>query len=193
MESPIARAIRDAYAAGAEDEKMEPFVLVDGVGKPLGRFEDGDSVIFYDLRGEREIELTESLTDSGFDKFPVKRPLNLSFATLIEYDPSLNVRVAFPPQGDELAFRPEHDGLLAGDGRGVKRIGVGRPLVEPLLVVPLAAPGELDLAGGPGEGHLPLPGPWVPRVALVRPGHRPSGSGDQQAGRAAGRVGGRFR
>ena len=91
LECALSKALRQAYAAGAEDEKMEPFVLVDGGGAPIGRFEDGDAVIFYDLRGEREIELTQSLTDPGFDEFPVKRPLRLSFATLIEYDPSLAV------------------------------------------------------------------------------------------------------
>ncbi len=99
MKCPLARAIREAYAAGAEDERMEPIVLVDQGGKPVGRFKDGDSVIFYDLRGEREIELTESLTDPSFNQFPVKRPLRLSFSTLIEYEPSLQVRVAFPPVG----------------------------------------------------------------------------------------------
>jgi len=99
LECPLARAIREAYTAGAEDEKMEPFVLVDRAGRPKGRFEDGDSVIFYDLRGEREIELTQSLTEADFDAFPVRRPLRLAFTTLIEYDPALRVRVAFPPVG----------------------------------------------------------------------------------------------
>lgn len=97
LQCPLARAVREAYNTGVDDEKMEPVVLIDNTGKPVGRFEDGDSVIFYDLRGEREIELTQSLTDSDFSEFPVKRPLTLSFATMIEYDPELNVCVAYPP------------------------------------------------------------------------------------------------
>lgn len=97
LKCPLAQAVRSAYSTGVDDEKMEPFVLVDEQGVPVGRFENGDAVIFYDLRGEREVELTQSLTDPGFQIFPVKRPLELTFATLIEYEPGLNVQVAFPP------------------------------------------------------------------------------------------------
>ena len=97
LECPLALAIREAYKSGEEDERMEPRVLVDSEGNPIGRFEDGDSVIFYDLRGEREIELTESFTNPDFNEFPTKKPLNLSFSTLIEYESSLKAEVAFPP------------------------------------------------------------------------------------------------
>ena len=59
----------------------------------------GDSVIFYNIRGEREIELTESLTRRGFDKFPAENDLALTFATMIEYKNDLNVKVAFRQRG----------------------------------------------------------------------------------------------
>jgi 2,3-bisphosphoglycerate-independent phosphoglycerate mutase len=100
LECPLARAIREAYKTGVDDEKMEPYVLVDAQGEPAGRFQHGDSVIFYDLRGEREIELTQSLTDPDFDEFVTEYPFELSFTTLIEYDPHLRVKVAFPPEGE---------------------------------------------------------------------------------------------
>ena len=61
---PMAQAVRDAYRAGEEDEALEPRVLVDAQGKPVGRIGDGDYAIFYDIRGEREIELTSSFTDN---------------------------------------------------------------------------------------------------------------------------------
>ncbi|MFB3924799.1 MAG: alkaline phosphatase family protein [Syntrophales bacterium] len=94
----MSRAVRDAYRRGQEDETLEPLVLASG-GKPLGRIRGGDSVIFYNIRGEREIELTESLTDRNFDKFPVENHAALNFATMIEYRQGLNVKVAFPPEG----------------------------------------------------------------------------------------------
>jgi 2,3-bisphosphoglycerate-independent phosphoglycerate mutase len=94
----MADAVRAAYRAGEDDETMEPIVLVDAGGKPIGRIEDGDYVIFYDLRGEREIELTSSFTDPTFDHFP-RRPMQVPFVTMIEYDRGLDVRVAFPPGG----------------------------------------------------------------------------------------------
>jgi 2,3-bisphosphoglycerate-independent phosphoglycerate mutase len=94
----MSRAIRAAYGHVSDEEMMEPMVLSDREGRPIGRIKDGDSAIFYNIRGEREIELTESLTGSTFDKFPVKE-MNLNFATMIEYKSGLNVRVAFPPEG----------------------------------------------------------------------------------------------
>ena len=50
---PLAEAVRAAYRAGEEDEAMEPRILVNGNGMPLGRIADGDYCIFYDIRGER--------------------------------------------------------------------------------------------------------------------------------------------
>ena len=32
----------------------------------MGRIQDGDYVIFYDIRGEREVELTSAFVDPGF-------------------------------------------------------------------------------------------------------------------------------
>jgi 2,3-bisphosphoglycerate-independent phosphoglycerate mutase len=96
--SSLAEAVKDSYKNGQEDESLEPIVIVDEKGVPLGRFEDGDSVIFYDIRGEREIELTMSLTDENFAEFPVKKSMRLHFTTMIEYHKDLKVDVAFPPQ-----------------------------------------------------------------------------------------------
>jgi len=90
-------AVRKAYAAGQEDEALEPIVRVDAEGRPVGKIAAGDSVIFYDIRGEREVELTESLVDPAFRHFSARR-LDLNFVTLIEYSRSLGVKVAFPPE-----------------------------------------------------------------------------------------------
>lgn len=75
---------------------LEPRVLVDSHAAPVGRLQEGDSLIFYDIRGEREVELTLALTDKDFSHFPVRR-LDLSFVTMIRYRKDLRVRVAFPP------------------------------------------------------------------------------------------------
>lgn len=77
---------------------MEPRVLVGSGGAPLGRLRDGDRVIFYDIRGEREIELTESFTDPAFSHFPTA-PIRTHWATMIRYSPHLDVKAAFPPTG----------------------------------------------------------------------------------------------
>lgn len=93
----MSEAIRAAYQRGEDDEAMEPISLVDAFGRPVGRIQDGDYVIFYDIRGEREIELTQSFTEPGFSKFPINSGMKTRWVTMIEYDPQLNVRVAFPP------------------------------------------------------------------------------------------------
>ena len=93
---PLAAAVRAAYREGEEDESLEPIVLIGSNGVPLGRIQDGDYVIFYDIRGEREIELTSVFADREFDPFP-RRPMTVHFTTMIEYHPDLNVDVAFPP------------------------------------------------------------------------------------------------
>jgi len=43
---PLADALRAVYRAGEDDETMEPLVLVDATGRPVGRVRDGDYVVF---------------------------------------------------------------------------------------------------------------------------------------------------
>ena len=62
IEYPMFEAMRKAYAHKHEDETLLPLVLTDNTGNPVGRISAGDSVIFYNIHGEREIELTRSLT-----------------------------------------------------------------------------------------------------------------------------------
>jgi 2,3-bisphosphoglycerate-independent phosphoglycerate mutase len=112
---PLAQAVRAAYRAGEDDETMEPLVRVDAVGQPLGRIRDGDYVIFYDIRGEREIELTQAFVaaENHFPHF-AREPITTHWATMIEYHPELDVRVAFPPLGaipDTLSEVVSREGL----------------------------------------------------------------------------------
>jgi len=94
----LGEAIRAAYGQGQEDEALEPIIKVDKKGCPVGRLRQGDYAIFYDIRGEREVEISQSLIDKKFSHFPISKDLSLNFVTMIEYDPKLNVKVAFPPE-----------------------------------------------------------------------------------------------
>jgi 2,3-bisphosphoglycerate-independent phosphoglycerate mutase len=95
----MSRAVKNAYRNGEDDETFPPLVLFNRKGLPAVRLKKGDAIIYYNIRGEREGELTQSLTDVGFDKFPVANDLTLHFATMIEYQKDLSVHVAFPPEG----------------------------------------------------------------------------------------------
>jgi len=98
IQFPLSQAVRQAYRLGQEDEALEPLVLVDAQGQPAGTLRDGDYVIFYNIRGEREVELSRSLLNGDFSDFSTRKDLHLHMATMIQYDPNLRVEVAFPPE-----------------------------------------------------------------------------------------------
>ncbi len=98
IRTPMVEAVLEAYEKGQEDENLEPIIACDVRGKPVGRLKNGDFVIFYDIRGEREVEITQSLTEKNFSAFPVKKNTLLNFVTMIEYQSDLKAKVAFPPQ-----------------------------------------------------------------------------------------------
>ena len=94
----LARAVREAYDAGQTDYSLEPIVLVDGQGKPVGRIEDGDGVVFCCRRGEREIQLTEAFVERERDLFPRREFRNLPFVILTLYHEKFkDLPVAFAP------------------------------------------------------------------------------------------------
>ena len=96
---PMAEALRVAYRSGErDDETLEPRVLVDSRNRPVGRLEQGDYVIFYNLRGEREVELCQALLDPNFAHFPVEKERRLNMVTMIPYHKALPARVAFIPE-----------------------------------------------------------------------------------------------
>ncbi|HTZ41433.1 MAG TPA: alkaline phosphatase family protein [Syntrophales bacterium] len=94
----LSRAVREAYSRGEDDETLNPLVLVDATGRPIGRIRKGDTVIFYNIRGEREVELSRSLLEDDFHEFPTAGPLGLHYTTMIEYSKDLCTGVAFPPE-----------------------------------------------------------------------------------------------
>jgi 2,3-bisphosphoglycerate-independent phosphoglycerate mutase len=90
-------AIRAAYNADVTDEFIKPVVIVEN-GAPVAPMHDGDQVICFNYRSDRMRQIVRALTDPQFDGFDVSRRPNVSVTTLTEYDPTLNVAVAFAPQ-----------------------------------------------------------------------------------------------
>jgi len=97
--TPMWEAILRAYEKGQEDETLEPLVLIEG-DRPVGRMRSGEPVIFYDIRGEREIQLTRAFVEEEFDEIEREPGLRMPFVTMVEYDRDLRAAVAFPPLGD---------------------------------------------------------------------------------------------
>ncbi len=91
-------AVRELYDGGQTDYSMEPIVLTDPGGEPLGRIQAGDAVVFCCRRGEREIQLTEAFTDPDFSRFPRPPLEDLQFAILTLYHEKFkDLPVAFAP------------------------------------------------------------------------------------------------
>ena len=67
------------------DQYMDPFVI-EANGKPVGTVEDGDSVVFFNFRGDRAIEISRAFDDDNFKEFDRKRRPNVLFAGMMEYD-----------------------------------------------------------------------------------------------------------
>lgn len=94
----LADAVRALYVEGQTDYSLEPVVLVDTDGRPVGRIEDGDAVVFCCRRGEREIQLTEAFAQREFDRFPRRSPQDLIFVILTLYHEKFkDLPVAFAP------------------------------------------------------------------------------------------------
>ena len=91
------------------DEFIEPTFVKDTNGYPLPRIADGDTVIFYNFRGDRPRELCRAFSASKFPfestgKDGIKRQmgfdrgktLDVEFVTMTEYEHGLPVKVAIP-------------------------------------------------------------------------------------------------
>ena len=73
------------------DQDLPPFVIAKD-GKPVGTVEDGDSVIFFNFRGDRSIEISKAFeSGSEFDKFDRKRAPKVLYAGMLEYDGDLHI------------------------------------------------------------------------------------------------------
>ena len=74
------------------DQDLPPFVIAEN-GKPVGTVEDGDSVIFYNFRGDRSIEISKAFDAPAgdFDKFDRKRVPSVVYAGMLEYDGDLHI------------------------------------------------------------------------------------------------------
>jgi 2,3-bisphosphoglycerate-independent phosphoglycerate mutase len=94
--SPV-YAIEMSYEGGVTDEFIEPVVIVGKDGAPVATVDEGDSVIFFNLRADRARQLTRAFTGLNFDGFERERVQDLHFATFTQYDRSINTSIIFPP------------------------------------------------------------------------------------------------
>ena len=89
---------------GAIDQDLEAFVISENGTDPVGAINDNDSVIFFNFRGDRSLEITAAF-ESGddFDKFDRVRVPAVMYAGMMEYDGDLHAPALYlvnPPEID---------------------------------------------------------------------------------------------
>jgi 2,3-bisphosphoglycerate-independent phosphoglycerate mutase len=95
----IEAAMKRSYQKDVTDEFVEPIVVVDGEGRPVGSVKDGDSILFFNFRADRARQITRAFTDSDFEHYPLHvDPTTIHYTCMTEYDETFNLPVAFAPE-----------------------------------------------------------------------------------------------
>ncbi len=102
--SSAQEAIEASYLADSTmtDQYMDSFVIVDD-GVPVGTIDDGDSVVFFNFRGDRAIEISEAFEREDFPYFDRKRRPDVFYVGMMQYDGDAKIPADFliqPPKID---------------------------------------------------------------------------------------------
>jgi 2,3-bisphosphoglycerate-independent phosphoglycerate mutase len=84
-----------AENSGIGDQFLPAFTICADDGKPVGPIVDGDSVIFWNFRGDRALEITRAFTAETFDKFARSPRPDVLFAGMMMYDGDLKLPELF--------------------------------------------------------------------------------------------------
>ena len=90
-----------AEQPGVIDQDLPGFVIAEN-GTPVGAMKDGDSVILFNFRGDRALEISMAFDgDASFDKFDRGVIPQVKYAGMLEYDGDLHIPHKYlvnPPQ-----------------------------------------------------------------------------------------------
>lgn len=78
------------------DEFVPATWILGADGKPVATIANGDTVLFYNYRGDRPREITKAFVLDQFDGFDRGAKLDLTYATMTEYEAGLPVNVVLP-------------------------------------------------------------------------------------------------
>lgn len=82
------------------DQHLPPFVIAED-GQAIGPIVDGDSVVLWNFRGDRAVQITRAFTQSDFRAFDRQRHPSVTFAGMMMYDGDLRLPERFlvaPPR-----------------------------------------------------------------------------------------------
>ncbi|HPA77105.1 MAG TPA: 2,3-bisphosphoglycerate-independent phosphoglycerate mutase [Kiritimatiellia bacterium] len=87
---------------GIIDQDLPPFVIAKN-GRAVGPITDGDSVIYFNFRGDRAIEMSRAFEEDNLEYFDRGSRPKVMFAGMMEYDGDLHIPKKFlvePPAID---------------------------------------------------------------------------------------------
>ena len=108
------KAVEALRAEGGYDDQNLPTFVVQKDGKSIGTIEDGDSVVFFNFRGDRAIEISMAFENEQFDAFDRIRVPKIVYAGMLQYDGDEKIPEQFlvePP-----AIKETMSEFLASDG-----------------------------------------------------------------------------
>ncbi|HHW36078.1 MAG TPA: 2,3-bisphosphoglycerate-independent phosphoglycerate mutase [Bacillales bacterium] len=89
--------VDDSYKNGIYDEFVLPSVILKENGEPVAKISDNDSVIFYNFRPDRAIQISRAFTNEDFREFDRGEgaPKDLYFVCLTHFSETVDGYVAF--------------------------------------------------------------------------------------------------
>ena len=75
---------------GCIDQDLDAFVIAEN-GRPVGKIENGDSVVLYNFRGDRAQEISLAFDRKDFPYFERPGYTGVHFAGMLQYDGDLNI------------------------------------------------------------------------------------------------------
>jgi 2,3-bisphosphoglycerate-independent phosphoglycerate mutase len=97
-EDPV-EAVEKQYKKGNTDEFIQPTVIVDDEGVPVGRIKEKDTVTCFNFRKDRARQITEAFSAEDFEFFKEAELVKkLKVVCFVEYEEGLPVDIVFKQQ-----------------------------------------------------------------------------------------------
>lgn len=91
------KAIEESYKKNILDEYIDPLILLNGREEPP-KIDNGDSIIFFNFRPDRAVQITMAFEDENFKGFERTKLKDLCFVGMVDYENGFPKRMVFPPE-----------------------------------------------------------------------------------------------
>ncbi|MBR8661560.1 2,3-bisphosphoglycerate-independent phosphoglycerate mutase [Brevibacillus sp. NL20B1] len=148
------QAVKESYEKSIMDEFVMPTVIVDEQGKPVTTIQSGDSIIFFNFRPDRAIQISQAFTNDDFRGFDrgEGHPRNLHFVCLTHFSETVNGYVAYKPTNLDNTLGE----VLAQ--HGLKQLRIAETEKYPHVTFFFSGGREQEF---PGETRILIPSPKV--------------------------------